>query len=107
MGRRGRRSLPRAPSATDFRPQRRRGRDRPSWPRRRRARPPRSAWVNLLREKGLQAEGQAWGELRQLLECEEDAVGERFAAGRVVADREQLSLPAEDDLLVRDEAGQA
>ena len=34
------------------------------------------------------------------------AVRERLAAGRVVADREQLALAAEDDLLVRDEPGQ-
>ena len=31
---------------------------------------------------------------------------ERLARGRVVADRQQLSLAAEDHLLVRDEAGQ-
>ena len=40
----------------------------------------------------------------ELLEREQDAVGERLARGRVVADRQQLPLAAEDHLLVRDEA---
>ena len=45
-------------------------------------------------------------QLVELREREQDAVGERLAAGRVVADREQLPLAAEDHFLVRDEPRQ-
>ena len=46
------------------------------------------------------------GSLAHAVEREQDAGHECLARGRVVADRERLPRPAEDHLLVRDEAGQ-
>ena len=58
-------------------------------------------------EQAVETDRHARRQRVELLEREQHALGERLARGRVVPDRQQLSLAAEDDLLVRDEAGQA
>ena len=56
-------------------------------------------------EQLLEADREAGGKRGQPLECEQDAGHVRLARVRVVADRQELSLAAEEDLLVRDEPG--
>src|SRR5436309_3433361 len=65
---------------------------------------PERALVVLLRreDRGAELRGEQRG---QPLECEQDAGHVRLARVRVVADRQELSLAAEEDLLVRDEPG--
>ena len=55
----------------------------------------------------VEPDGQAGRKLTEPLERKQHARDVRLARERVVADRQQLSVAAEEHLLVRDEAGQA
>ena len=56
-----------------------------------------------LAEDGVQAHGKARRKRRKALQGEQDAWDERFPRKRVVADREELTVAAEEHLLVGDE----